>query len=535
MIHGAAILFICLGMGTFTAKRLMRYLRYFQQEEYEGTRFISWIWQQRAFDQKGSAIAISICLAFSLLGNGPLVLNAMGMLALIGATYFEEDPRREGKVRLKMTERARRLYRTAFALSLVSLCLTLWVNFYQFQRMWLSQIVLIQLVPFWLPAASLLLSWDEKQRQKRFMQEARQVLADASPFVIGITGSYGKTSTKHALARILQTAVGPTFSPAKGINTPMGITQEIRAKLRKGYHYAVIEMGAYGRGSIQRLCDLTPPRAAIITHIGTAHLERFGSQETIWSAKAELAQAVPADGILVCNGDDEGARRIAKEYPKKTTLLYGFEKDKGNLNCWIADWKMTSQGTYFQLEWKGQTYEGFTPLFGQTSLSNLVAAFAMACALGGEPEYVLAAIHNLEPVDNRLQVQKKGAITYVNDAYNSNPLGFASALNVLSSLPGQRRIVMTPGMIELGQQQKEQNEKMGRMAARVCDFAIIVGHTNRTSLMDGLRFEGMVSDRIFLCDTRDQAFIQLKSMVLDGDIILIENDLVDLYEGQPRF
>jgi UDP-N-acetylmuramoyl-tripeptide--D-alanyl-D-alanine ligase len=159
----------------------------------------------------------------------------------------------------------------------------------------------------------------------------------------------------------------------------------------------------------------------------------------------------------------------------------------------------------------------------------------MACALGSNPEYVLAAIHNLEPVDNRLQIQKEGEILYLKDAYNSNPFGFAGALEVMSSLPGQRRILVTPGMIELGNQQKAQNEKIGRMAGQFCDFAIIVGTTNKDALTQGLRAGGMTEQNIAFCQTREFAFSYLQSILNVGDIVLIENDLTDLYELSPRF
>ena len=295
-----------------------------------------------------------------------------------------------------------------------------------------------------------------------------------------------------------------------------------------------MEMGAYGKGSIERLCQLTPPHAAIITCIGNAHLERFKSEEVILKTKAELAQAVPADGILVCNGDNPGTRRIAAEFPKKTTLLYGFDRQSGPLDCWITDWQTTPNGTTFTFVWKGESYQGTTPLFGQSSLSNVAAAFTMACALGSQPELVIASIANLEPVDNRLQVKRERGVTYLNDGYNSNPVGFAAALDVAQSLPGKRRILMTPGMIELGHQTREQHEKIGKGGADLRP-TLLVGETNREALTAGLEAGGMAKEKILFCATREEAFATLKGMTQDGDIILIENDLVDLYEAKPRF
>lgn len=514
----------------FTAKRLLRYLRYFQQEEYNSRRFLSWVIAFRAFDRRGSLV-VGAAAIFTLLFPLASIYEWAAAFSLFTIAYREEDPRWMGKVRLKMTERAIRLYMTAFAISVLILTSFLVSGL----NSWIALLLLFQLVPFTLMIACLLLDWDEKRRQQQFMKEAKQILAEVDPFVIGITGSYGKTSTKHALAHLLRVALAPTFWTTKGINTPMGNTREIRSSLRPGHRYAVMEMGAYGKGSIERLCQLTPPHAAIITTIGTAHLERFKSEELIFQTKAELAQAVPSDGILVCNGDNEGARHIAALYPKRVTLLYGFDNEKGKLDCWISQWRTEPNGTHFTFLWKGKTYEGSTPLFGQSSLSNIAACFTMGCALGAQPELLIAAIANLEPVDNRLQLKREGEVIYLHDAYNSNPVGFASALDVAASLPVKRRLLMTPGMIELGKQAQEQHEKIGRKAASICDLTLIVGETNRDSLCAGLKAGGMAQENIFCCTSREEAFALLKKLRQEGDLILIENDLVDLYEAKPRF
>lgn len=518
----------------FAAKRLLRYLRYLQQEEYHVGRFTSWIKNQYAFDRRGTLIAV--CAAGLIAIGVPVILsNLLGAAALLITAFFEEDPRKQGKVRLKMTPRANRIALAALVLYLLSFIAIAWTTVPDFSSLWLKSVLLFQFIPVYLAAACGILSWDETIRQKKYTQEAKQLLSQVSPLVIGITGSYGKTSTKDALGNLLQATLGPTFWPVKGVNTPMGNTREIRTRLQKGIQYAVFEMGAYGPGSIKRLCELTPPHAAILTCIGIAHLERFGSQETILKAKAELAQAVPSNGILVCNGDNPGTRRIARENPKQHTLLYGFDRNNGPLDCWISSFKTTLQGTLFTVHWKNQVYEGFTPLFGKPALSNAIGAFTMACALGSQPEYALGVIHNLYPVDNRLQVQTENSITYLKDAYNSNPIGFAAALEVMADLPGKQRILMTPGIIELGPQQYSENEQVGKKAAQVCDFTIIVGKTNKEALSSGLRAGGMSDNNIIFCQTREQAFTKLNALAQPGDLVLIENDLTDLYEVPARF
>lgn len=507
----------------------MRYLSFFQQDVYDSKRFLRWIWEKRAFDKRGS-VAILIVALFSTFFSYSAFL--LGACAFLGMYFWEEDPRKYGKLKLVMTNRAKRIYFTAF-LTYV-LCQSIAV-FLKAKYFWPIQIILIQSLPLFLVAAVSILSFDERKRQRHFIGEAMKKLDLVSPYIIGITGSYGKTSTKNALGSLLNVTLGGTFWPKDGTNTDMGITREIRQSLKKGTRYAVIEMGAYARGSIARLCSLTPPQAGIITTVGVAHIDRFGDHDTIREAKSELAQAIPFEGILVCNGDNEGTRKIASEYPKRTTLLYGYDNSRGDLDCWIKEYHLSNSGTAFFLQWKDKIYRGHTSLMGKAALSNLTASFAMVCALGADPEYAIGAIANLKPVDNRLQVYRADEITYLRDAYNSNPEGFSDALDVLEMVEGKKKYLMTPGMVELGTLEKALHEKIGNKAGRVCDYAIVVGETNRESLTKGLIAGGMGRDRIIHVEKREQAFSELESRLESGDVVLIENDLPDLYQDLIRF
>lgn len=512
----------------FARKRMLRYLRYLQQEGYDSRRFVNWMIKEKAFDKRGF-LAISVVALLSQLTINVYLLVALFLTAI---SFWEIDPRNQGKIKLNMTERARRIYFLACALYL-----TFQMPLLFLENLWFFplQIILFQLIPFCLLISLSILSFDEQKRQWRFIKEGKDRLKEVSPFVIGITGSYGKTSTKNALATLLQITKGSTFWPAKGVNTEMGITREIRDHLKKGTEYAVIEMGAYGKGSIEKLCRLTPPDAGIITTIGLAHLERFGNQETIKFAKSELAQAIPKNGILVCNGDNPGSRSISEEHRKTTTLLYGFDNRKNDLDCWITRIEMTSSGTLFTFKWKEMHYSGNTPLLGKSAISNLAASFTMACALGAEPDFVIAACAHVLPVDNRLQIHRERDVTYLRDAYNSNPEGFSDALDVLQHLEGKRKILMTPGMIELAELNHKLHEKIGIKAANVCDQAILVGNLNRESLTQGLLNGGMHKESILHVENRKEAFECLQKHVQPGDIVLIENDLPDVHEAKEKF
>jgi len=545
MLHNLSLGILLLGLLEFGYRRTLSFLRYFQQEEYSSLRFLSWIKEKRAIDTRGTAVlAVAGLLSLALPGSwSALIIATAASLALALVVHLvEEDPRRSGKLKLNMTQRANKIALVSFALYL-GLALIPVVAFCSCcggcergpSYTALFGLLLVQAPPFLIIVANKLLWPAEKALQDRFYSEAKRILREVDPFIIGITGSYGKTGAKAALGDLVTQCLGPTFWPTKSINTVMGITRAIREGLKPYHRFAVIEMGAYNQGSIQRLCEFTPPRAALVTAVGIMHLERFGSPENVYRAKSELAQALPSDGVLVCNGDSPNARRMAGEYRKGPTLLYGFDESAGHLDCRASALSFGDTGTSFVIHWKGAELPGRTPLLGRPALLNALGAFTMVCALGADPAYAAACLANLEPVDNRLVLDRKADVSFLRDAYNSNPVGFAAALEVLGSLKASRRIVMTPGMVELGDQQDGENRRLARLCAGVADLIIVVGSINKASILAGLSDAGCPAERIITVESRDEAFATLRDRQRSGDLVLIENDLGDLLEGTVRF
>jgi UDP-N-acetylmuramoyl-tripeptide--D-alanyl-D-alanine ligase len=529
----------------FGWRRILSYLRYYQQEEYSSKRFWSWLRAKRAFDTRGTLAVVGVAALSWIIPQSPLHV----LIALLGAAALcaivlvvEEDPRTSGKIKLALTQRASKIALVAFgvlvAVALIPLlvgCSTCHSARAPLTTAALFSIALVELPPLLLMLANALLWPAEKALQQLFYDDAKRILREVDPFIIGITGSYGKTGAKAALGELLNQCLGPTFWPKKSINTVMGITRSIRDTLRPHHKYAVMEMGAYNIGSIKRLCAFTPPKASLVTAVGIMHLERFGSPENVYIAKSEIAQALPTDGILVCNGDSPNARRMAAEHKRNTTRLYGLDTAAGHLDCYASDIVFSEKGTSFVIHWQGKSYPGSTPLLGRPALLNILGAFTMACALGASPEYATACLANLEPVDNRLVLNRSNSISYLRDAYNSNPTGFEAALEVLKSLPAKQRVVMTPGMIELGDQQFAQNKRLASIAASVADLFIVVGHINREALVAGLRESHYSSEKLVVVDSRDEAFSVVNSRCSQGDLVLIENDLGDLLEGKVHF
>jgi UDP-N-acetylmuramoyl-tripeptide--D-alanyl-D-alanine ligase len=556
----AACVFI-IGVITFTHRRLLSYLRYFQQEEYNEVRFKGWLDEKKAYDTRGALVALSVA-GSAVVWTHPawtIITSILGTMALYSIAHLiEGDPRTSGKLTLKMTQRASKiLYLSAFFSLLTILGITLLgvlaspccssicvpsPGLPVAPQGWKSLLVvalgsslLFRVTPYYLMLANRALSPAEKRLQNFYVDDAKRILREVNPFIIGITGSYGKTGAKAALGELLPQCVGPTFWPKKSINTVMGITRDIRENLRPHHKYGVIEMGAYGIGSIQRLCGLTPPKAAIVTAVGIMHLERFGSEENVFLAKSELAQSVPDDGILVCNGDNPGARRMAEANKKAKTLLYGLDPASGHLDCSATDIVFTPEGTKCVVQWNGEIFHVQTPLLGRPALSNALAAFTMACALGAEPAYAAAALGNLQPVDNRLVLDRKGSVSFIRDAYNSNPTGFSAALEILHTIEGKRKILLTPGMIELGERQYKENEQIAEKAAKVCDLIVVISAVNREALLSGLAKAEYPKEKTVVVDTRAEAFAYLAQHQIPGDLVLIENDLGDLLEGEVKF
>lgn len=527
---------LTIGLLLFAFRRSLRYLMYFQQEGYESERFFHWFRSRRAFDTRGSIAAVTALAAARIFGHHQIWFALLGLALFVIAWIVEADPRESGKVRLKMTQRAMKIMQLAILLYAVLLGFYFYHLNYtaDFYNILIRTFFVIQTVPFFILLSNLLLAPLEKVVQEKFKNEALAKLAQIQPFVIGITGSYGKTSTKAILGDLLNQCVGSTHWPRGSINTVMGITRDIRENLRPSHQFSIIEMGAYGVGSIRRLCEFTPPKAAIVTAVGVMHLERFESVDAIYKAKSELAQALRKDDILVCNGDNPGARRMAKEYETSRTFLYGIESPEG-VDCYAKDIQLSTSGTSFTIVWEGKEYPVKTPLLGRPAISNALGAFTLVCALGGEPTYVAASLSTTQPVTNRLSLEKGKGVRYLQDAFNSNPIGFTAALEVLKESGAKRRILITPGMIELGKRQYEDNKSVAEYAGQFLELAVIVGTTNRAALIDGLTKAGMASEKIITVESRNKGFETLKTLQQDGDVVLIENDLPDLYEGNARF
>ncbi len=345
---------------------------------------------------------------------------------------------------------------------------------------------------------------------------------------IGITGSYGKTSCKNILNDILNVEFISSTTP-KNYNTTYGMILTVNNYLDKFNDIFVAEMGAFQRGDIKKICDFVKPQYGILTKIGTAHLESFGSQENIQKGKFELIESLPSDGIAVLNRDDE--LQVSYHLKNKCRVIWiGIDAEDADVRA--TNLKFDYRGTSFDCHFKGDknTYHFETCLLGKNNVYNILGALALGEAFGISKEKLIVGVKKVKPIAHRLELKKMGNINLIRDDYNSNPVGAKAALDMLKLMPG-KRVIVTPGMIELGNREYELNLELGRQIAQVCDEVILVGEHQTKPIQEGLQLEDYPEKKVHIINNVVIAYQLLQQMKESGKDLyaLFENDLPDQY------
>jgi len=390
--------------------------------------------------------------------------------------------------------------------------------------------VLVPVSVMAVPVANWVLTPLQRVINGRFLRAAAARLNEIKPIVIGITGSYGKTSTKHFLQAMLSSKYRTLMTPGS-YNTTMGVCRVINEKLTPAHEVFIAEMGAYGRAEIKEIAGFVRPKVGILTAIGPQHLEWFRTVDNVVATKYELIEALPAGGVALFNADDPHCRELANRTQAAKVLRFGISTPPDMLDLRAEEITHGRDGLSFVLVRRsGERAVVSTKLLGRHNVMNILAAATAALELGVTLDAVAASIGRLEAPAHRLQlVDAAGGVTVIDDAYNANPEGAAQALEVLSQFSGGRRILVTPGMVELGPLQDEANRNFGRQAAAVCDYAILVGPRQTRPIRAGLSDVGFAADRVIGVPTLQGATAALQRILQPGDIVLFENDLPDQY------
>ena len=347
--------------------------------------------------------------------------------------------------------------------------------------------------------------------------------------VIGITGSYGKTSSKNILNDILNAKYN-SFATPKSFNTPYGLMNSINNYLDKFDDMFIAEMGAYKIGEIKQCCDLVHPKYGIITVIGEAHLELFGSRDNIMKGKFELVESLPSDGCAVLNMDDPYQIRYVKDYLKSKCKILWIGIDNKEADLYATNIKVTKTGTTFDCVFKGDKtkYSFKTKLLGTHNVYNILAGIMLGYELGLNINQLIRGVSEVKATEHRLELKKYGKLTIIDDAYNSNPVGSKKALEVLK-LMGGTKIIVTPGMIELGEKQYELNKEFGKYISDACDYVILIGKKQTEPIYDGLKESKYDDKKIFILDDVREAFPLMNRLASGETFVLLENDLPDLF------
>jgi UDP-N-acetylmuramoyl-tripeptide--D-alanyl-D-alanine ligase len=518
-------LIIVLFFAVYTLFKTKSEVHIAQQNSYFNSRY--WDWLQKNIRKRllwWEIVPFASIVALAMTVQNHFLITAIAILGLGYGIYFYNTEKHIKPV--VFTPRVRRLYAAMLALFLV----ILFFSYSDACEMFCAWRLLLGVMvsPFVLLLANTLLQPVENSINQGFVNEAKQKLqAMPNLKVIGITGSYGKTSVKHFVARILSEKFNVLHTPGS-VNTTLGVVRIIREQLKSTHEVFIAEMGAKKLGDVKEISELVCPQYAILTAIGPEHLETFLSMENVQKGNFELLESVASTGTLFMNGDYDLVRQYAKDNAPK--IWYSTNDNQGD---YVAkNIQYTGSGISFEVWHKKELFLSLeTKLLGDHNASNICVAVAIANELGVEKGRIAYAVRNLQPVKHRMEIKPNpSGITIIDDAFNSNPTGARMALEVLKKIQGNKKIIITPGMIELAEEEYEYNKQFGKQIADACDYVILVGKRQTIPIQDGLREANYPEAQLYVASNLTDASAHLRTFVAAGDIVLYENDLPDTYK-----
>jgi len=381
-------------------------------------------------------------------------------------------------------------------------------------------------IPFFILISGLFTRPVETYIQNGFKKQARKKLASMPNLkVIAITGSYGKTSTKFMIRDLLKERFNVCSTPGS-YNTPMGICKVINNDLQANHQILILEMGARYEGNIQELCNIAKPDVSVVTNVGVAHLETFGSQEVIANEKGTLVDRLESGDVAVLNADDPRVSKMGRDRSEIERILVGLS----NGSITASDISYNTSGMSFKVSLEDQSETFQTKLLGAHNAQNLLLAIGVAHHFALRLKTMAIAARKIEPIEHRLELKQNGELTIIDDAFNSNPVGAKNAVEILGQFDSGKRIIITPGMVELGDIEEEENYKFGQAIGDAnLDLVILVGEERVKPIQEGIRSVDSASLNVRVVNSLFEANDLIKKVAQPGDVILYENDLPDVY------
>ncbi|MEE0946963.1 MAG: UDP-N-acetylmuramoyl-tripeptide--D-alanyl-D-alanine ligase [Acutalibacteraceae bacterium] len=518
--------FLCALFASVSAVFSLTYqLQIFQQNSYFPKRYIPWL-KENEKSKLVYGIIFYMLYTVLMINKGVTVVALWFFIYAVFCIVRSVKLQKKAIIPLKFTARIKRMYGVFIFLMAVSCALQLFllkdVSFWS-----VSLNVLFSFFPY----LSVFLLWallfsTEKSITNRYIKDAKRILASYNGRlkVIGVTGSFGKTGTKMILTAMLKEKYNVLTTP-KNFNTTMGVVRTVREYLKPQTEIFVCEMGAKKTGDIKEICDLVCPVTALITTVGPQHLDTFGSIDNVFATKFELYDSVnKVNGeTFVCGDSEEIKSRVAD----REVILYGSDFSYGfyadNITC-------SASGVTFDLHLKDETVQINTKLLGRHNVQNIVGAAAVAYSYGVSPQSIKFAVSRLTAPEHRLEIKRyaKGS-TLIDDAYNSNPVGCLEACRVLSHFAPMKRVLITPGLVELGDEEYKHNFRLGEEAAECADYIILVGKERSQPIKDGITSKGYDQNCLFVAGSFNEAYEHYLSFADKDTVVLIENDLPDNY------
>ena len=521
----------------------MKFILVLQQCGYRGRRYHKWLANKDTPYLSRLMLLCLLALLFFCVLNMTFVAmvgenfgSYIGFISyvLFSVMYINSEKHVNAKVPLKKTARIVRLCITfAILLVITSFGLITLLNYLAYvignEVFAVLRFALICVMPILLPeivfVAYLINEPLERLIRRYYLRLAVNKLSNSNVIKIGITGSYGKTSVKEILKTILSQKYRVLATPAS-FNTPLGIAKTVKF-LDSTHDVFIAEMGARAKGDIKELANMVRPAYGVITGVNNQHLETFGSIENTIQTKYELFENLADGGVGIFSADDENSLALYERFGGEKYIA-GIASNDGLVTA--TEIKTDVKGMEFTLNVKGEEpIRCSTVLLGTHSVKNICLAAAVAYKLGMTPMEIALGINRIQSIGHRLELMPNNKnIVIIDDSYNSNEAGTVAAMEVLDTFKG-RKIVLTPGLVELGKAENLANFNLGKILAAHADIVIVVGKHNAEMLINGLKEGGMPRENIKFAKSLNKGNALLNEIVEEGDVVLFENDLPDNY------
>ena len=496
---------------------LCYYMHMFQLNSYFCIKHIRWIKN----NIKKIIIQISVVLTATILILFNNIICENFAIIILGISIFLGIPKNKSKIKFEITNRVKRMFFTETILIIFTL-------FIDYQKYIFLKLCFLNILSSVICIIANFINFPiEYSIRKKYINQAKEILNNMpNLIVIGVTGSYGKTSVKNFLTKILERKY-EVLTTAKNYNTTMGVVKTIREKLKPIHKIFICEMGATKPGDIKEICNIVKPKIGIITAVGPQHLESFKNIENIIKTKFELVDNVKKNnGMVFLNYNNE---YLAKQEIEQKHITYGTNNSKLNYNAFNIT--SSSDGSTFYLFDKNLNKEVQfkTKIIGVHNVINIAGAIAVGNYLGISLEESVMQVKKLKSVEHRLQLIYSKNFNIIDDSYNSNPVSSKSALDTLSQFEGTK-IIVTPGLIELGDNEEKYNFELGKYATDVCDYIFLVNSIPTKYIFQGISSTNYNKERVFFVNRPKEAMEQILNLNINDKVtILLENDLPDNY------